>query len=121
MTEFEEDKALIEMIQEGVCFFGNMWHPDKPCKPENFLGIGVFLNCNDLFYWGTADAEPFGRSDIEDIYAAWKEDRKEHKYKLDIWACKHRNLQPQKPIKNKMIEVGVWTDELDTLPAPAPS
>ena len=116
---FDEEAALIKLLQEEVCFFGSFWHPDKHMKEKGaYLGIGVFVNCNDLFYWACADGESLDDSDVEYLYRCYLTN---NNWGGSIWACKKRNLQPQVPMKKDMIKDGVWTDELEALPKPEPS
>jgi hypothetical protein len=116
---FLDKEALLILLREEVCFFGSVWHPDKKMSDEGaFLAIGVFVNCNDLFYWACADAERIGHSEVEDLYRQHLADKQ---WGAWIWCCKHRKLQPQEPVKKDMIKAGAWTDELEALPKPAPS
>lgn len=116
---FLYDEALRILLREEVCFFGSVWHPDKKMSDEGaFLAIGVFVSCNDLFYWACADSEDINFGEVEDLYRHYLNDNKWGSW---IWCCKHRKLQPQVPVKADMIKDGVWTDELEALPEPAPS
>lgn len=122
---FDEEGAIIKLLQDEVCFCGSIWHPDKPWhpkqegySPDNFLAIGIYVNCNDVFYWAQAEGEHFGFEDLEDLYRAHVLNPQ---WGSTIWACKHRNLQPQVPVKKEMIKDGAWNDELEALPCPEPS
>lgn len=105
---FDDEQALMKLLQERVCSFGSVWDSEE----ENYLGIGVFVNCNDLFYWACADGEIVTHANVENIYRHYVKDPK---WGVTIWACKQRGQQPQMPIKKRMIEVGVWTEELEKL------
>ncbi|MFH1560695.1 MAG: hypothetical protein ABID84_04735 [Chloroflexota bacterium] len=119
LSYFDEDKALIILLRNEVCFFGSIWHPDKKTDEEGaYLGIGVFVLCNDLFYWACADSEDLHMSEVEDLYRHYRQNKEWGGW---VWACKHRGLQPQKPVKVDMIKAGVWTEELEALPEPEPS
>lgn len=111
---FNETEALIILLQAGKCFFGSMWHPDKNIREKGaYLGIGVFVNCNDVFHWASADSEDLAMSEVEDLYRHHVVD---NKWGDVIWLCLRRKLQPQTPIKEDMIKDGAWTDELKALP-----
>lgn len=115
---FDYVEALLIMLREDVCHFGSGYHPDKQLSPESFITIGVYVGCNDLFYWASADAECVSFPEVEDLYRSWLDDPK---WGAWVWCCKRRKLQPQAPVKRDMIEDGVWTGELEALPVPAPS
>ena len=111
---FDEHQALMNLLKANVCFFGSVWHPDRDMDGKDaYLGIGVFVNCNDLFYWACADAETMKQSEVEDLY---RQHIANLRWGATLWACKHRNLQPQVPVKEKMIKEGVWNAELNALP-----
>ncbi|MFA5132503.1 MAG: hypothetical protein WC444_04265 [Candidatus Paceibacterota bacterium] len=111
---FNEEKALIELLNEGVCFFGSSWDPHKDTSEEGaFLCIGVFLNMNDTFGWATAEGESFDHYDVEDIYRLWKSKGGDG---VVEWVCLKRKLQPIRPVKDSMIKAGHWTEELEKLP-----
>ncbi len=85
----DENAALAEMLAaNGVLFVGGeqgpFFHgPNEEAKPAE-----IWINCNDMFAWGCADAEPLPHDKIGEFYKAWKAGRSTH------WACKSRNLQP---------------------------
>lgn len=111
---FNEEKALIELLNEAVCFFGSSWDPSKDMSEEGaFLCVGVFLNMSDTFSWATAESESFSHSDIEDIYRLWKSKGGDG---VVEWVCLKRKIQPIKPVKESMIKDGHWTEELEKLP-----
>lgn len=113
---FDEDTALAILIAEGVCFVSGQdyvapWsNTDKTCA--------VVVNCNDVFYWASGDAEPLPNSQIEKLYRMWKANKDWGSIK---WCCLHRNLRPQVPIVRDMKKDGFWDAELEALPAPSPS
>lgn len=119
--KFMEEWAIERLIRSGACFYGSIWHPDKPWGPkegENLLGIGVCVSLNDVFYWACADCERLQWDTVKEVYDAYLSNPK---WGTTIWGCKKRNLQPQVPMKEDMIKDGVWTPELEVLPEPEPS
>ena len=102
--EFNEESAVIELLADGVLFTGPRGE-----------GVMLIVNCNDLFYWATADTEGCKYGELESLYKAWKDDPH---WGVSIWCCFHRQLQPQKPVREKMQRDGVWTDALAALPEP---
>jgi hypothetical protein len=113
---FDEDKALAILIAEEVCFVSGQdyqapWSPkDKSCA--------VVVNCNDVFYWATGDAEALPQSEIQTLYRMW---RANPKYGSDKWCCLRRHLRPQVPLVEMMKKDGFWDQDLEALPAPEPS
>lgn len=105
---FNDESAVIELLASGGLFISSKG-PDS---------ISLFVNCNDQFYWGTADAEEVGYVELKSLYDAWIADKH---WGMSIWCCHHRHLQPQKPMRERMIADGVWTDALAALPEPSPS
>lgn len=108
---FFEESALIELLAAGVLLMSGGYKSESDT-------IEVVVNCNDLFYWGTADAEPCGPDELQGLYNRWKADPI---WGVKIWCCIHRNLQPQAPICRKMQVLDAWTDELAALPMPKPT
>ena len=107
---FIEESALIELLADNVLFMGSGAPDFKMCR--------LLVNCNDLFYWGTADYEDVGYEELEPLYKAWKEGPANG---VSAWCCCHRGLRPQAPIETKWREAGLWSDELEALPKPEPS
>jgi hypothetical protein len=54
--------------------------------------------------------------DIPALYRCVKE-----KWGTSKWACKKRNLAPQKPVERDMRADGAWDDEMEALPKPPDS
>ena len=74
----------------------------------------IEVNCNDLFYWGTSDAEPLPFAQIPVLYKAIRADPKRG---CDKWACKQRGLRPQRLIEKRWREEGAWDAEMEALPS----
>ena len=55
--------------------------------------------CNDVFWWGTADAEPFDQQDIPALQQALDDcaaaDEYGHCYAATLFCARKRNLRPQ--------------------------
>jgi len=91
----EHAKALETLIEDEVV---NLSVQDDG-------SVKIWVNCNDFFMWGCADAEQCYPPDLEAIY-------KDH----NIWLCKKRNMQPQKPVIEYLKKRGVWNDEFEKFP-----
>jgi hypothetical protein len=81
--------------------------------------------CNDLFWWATADNEPlpllgFGaihEAPFWDLYARVRAGGHDG---AEVWCCLRRGMRPQTPIERQWRETGLWTAELEALPARDP-
>lgn len=107
----DESMAISQLLRNDELFMGA-----NPAKEEKT--IMLFVLCNDLFYWGCADAEPISPEELEIFYTAWLNDKR---WGTQKWVCRKRSLRPQVPIVKSMKEAGVWDDAMELLPAPAPS
>lgn len=62
--------------------------------------LTTFVNCNDLFYWASADLEPIkSDSDLKLFEECLKLD---DIYGATIYACRKRKMRPQNCILEKM-------------------
>lgn len=108
---FYQEVALSQMLYDDRFFVitGNLNKSDE--NPS--LTVALAVNCNDLFAWGCADFEPFMVSEIESLYQAWSSGEP---WAISKWCCRHRNQQPQPPIKRAMIKEGSWDQTMEALP-----
>lgn len=107
--EFEEEGALALMIINEVVFLNsNWWKKDWPEAAQKSISINV--NCNDVFAWGSADAETLPYSQIETLYKMW---RKDPSWGAAVWCMIQRNQMPQKPVEKRIREAAIW--DLDSL------
>lgn len=113
---YNEQKALACLLVADVCFLNviNIGTEDKP----DWTTV-VYVLANDTFAYACADAESISNSDGEEdseiiaLYKLWKE----HSFWGPVkWLCIKRNMQPLRPIKEKMINDNYWDETLDALP-----
>lgn len=127
-----EEQCLAQLLMDEVLFCnerevvehefkvvdGKMYHDEtKPIRVGESTTV-LFVLCNDLFYWATADGEPLPNSEIGNLYKLHMANKR---YGSIKWCCLRRNLRPQVPIVARMKEAGYWDAELEALPAPEPS
>ena len=113
----EDDRMLGEMLSagwDGPLFLGEyrggpFFEPNNPSNQS----LAVFVNCNDLFAWGCADAEPLPLSEVAALWRAWKADPV---YGSSKWACLRRGQRPQGPVERRWREHGTWGPEMEALP-----
>lgn len=110
---FNEELAVAILLANDVVFISGQDYK-APWAPEE-KSCAVVVNCNDVFYWACADAEPLPQGEIETLYKMWKANPK---YGADKWCCLRRNLRPQVPLVEMMKKDGFWDAELEALPAP---
>jgi hypothetical protein len=109
--------ALALLILEGVVV------PLAPAKrlDGSFTGPTICVLCNDLFWWGTADAEElpplgFGEEDEAPFWDLYARVRRDGHHGAEVWCCIHRGMRPQTPIEKDWRTSGRWTPELEALP-----
>ena len=101
---FEEGPALAHLlVNEAVFINSNWWRKDWPelaCE-----GIGVFVDCSDIFEWGCADGEPLPFDEIESLYRMWKKDPH---WGGAVWCIMRRKIGPQRPVADRIAKAGIW-------------
>ena len=75
--------------------------------------VVLFVNCNDLFAWGCADAESLPYDEVGKLFrmhranAGWGSQK---------WCAIRRNLKPQPPAQRLMEMAGAWDAQMEALP-----
>jgi len=112
-TKKRDDEIISELLTKKILFskfLGYCYHGENDIAGQT---ICLFVNCNDLFSFGCADAQEVNSSD--DLYELYESYQKDPEYGIDFWCCKKRDLQPQKIIKDIWKKNGAWNDELEKL------
>lgn len=109
---FDHEAALAILLGEGRLFCNSRVYLEENGDKADETVV-LFVNCNDLFAWGCADAESLTRDEIEEVYKAWKADPS---WGIDKWCCRKRRQQPQDPVIEQMKEAGVWDEDMEKLP-----
>ena len=82
--------------------------------------IVVFVNCSDVFAWGTADTEYVTvdeRADLRnELYRLLVYVLEDERWGATKFACWKRNLQPQKPMIDTLKKQGRWDEWWEALP-----
>jgi hypothetical protein len=93
---------------------------DIPNEDDSYTA-GIFMIANDVFAYASSDLEPItvhshyspnGEPEVIQLYNHIKTDSKFGWLK---WLCLKRGEQPINPLKNKMIEVGSWSEDMENL------
>lgn len=121
---FDDSAALTQLVAEDRIFVNyrryvvNDFHRE-PLPPgteqiSDHPTMVVFVNCSDVFAWGTADSEQIrSETDLKRLVAHL---RRDPAYGSVKWACQTRDEQPQAPWIQLLKEAGAWTKQLDDLP-----
>ena len=114
---FDVEDALVEMLKAGLLFansrqYNENWDKNGPVELSPGETIVLFLNCNDVFAWGCADAEPVAYNEVQELYTMWKADE----YGDMKWVCKKRNMRPQRAWVARIKERGHWDEFFEALP-----
>lgn len=69
---------------------------------KELTDVTVSVNCSDVFWWGTADAEDITPEDLDDLEQARKDlealgGYDHHVYADTLWVCRKRGMRPQGP------------------------
>lgn len=65
-----------------------------PTVDETEYDCTFFVQCNDLFYWASADAERIAPEEYPDLLKALDESPENG---AELWCARHRKLRPQAP------------------------
>lgn len=100
-----KENVLAVLLLEGLVFVN-----DYEVDDGEYTTV-IYVNANDVFMWGCADATTITQDELEEFY---KMSRNEYG---DIkWICKKRNIQPQSPLIKRIKDAGCWDDEFESLP-----
>lgn len=109
-AEYDEvEYKLAHLILDDTIFCNNGWWYEKEGKPWQKDRTTLHVNCNDVFYWGCADAENICHGEIGDLYEMWKKDPM---WGAAAWCIKKRKQMPQGPVADRMTKAGWDLQEL---------
>ena len=104
------EDAIAILLHENVLFANSRPYYDKftdRLYPETVL---LFVCCNDTFDYAAADADSITLSEIKDLFKLWLLNKT---YGPVVWSCQKRKRQPLPELKKKLIELNLWTPELE--------
>ena len=108
---FEKDKAMARLIAEDLVFLGSAYY-EKEWPEDARRSTILCVNCNDIFAWGCADAEPVFLDEIRSLYDHWIADRC---WGTAKWCAIKRNQKPQPPVIEMMKKQGSWDGQMEVL------
>lgn len=106
MTPYEAAEVFALFAEADDFDCGVFWRVDM--TPGANREMTLFAECNDLFFWATADAEPITVADVPLLRQALGDLRPlRAEYEMGhLFAARKRKLRPQKPCY-KDIDPGV--------------
>ncbi len=113
VEDLVEDDALAMLLLAGHIFV----LPADAHYDNRLEAAGMYVNCNDTFFWATADMEPLPVDEIGNLYKlCFDKDGNPLRFGSTVWACLRRKMRPQHPLEKMIKKVGAWTKELEALP-----
>ena len=109
----DDEEAVSILMANGILFVSGQDYAAP--WDSNERTAAVLVECNDVFYFGTSDAEPLPRKEILNLYSMWEKDRNNGVIK---WCCLRRGIRPQARLVELMKADGSWDNELEALPLP---
>ena len=104
---FEPEAALaILLMNEVISLNTHWWEDDWPEQARKATSLNV--NCNDVFAWGCSDAEGISYHELEELYHLWLQFPV---WGAELWCVMKRGQMPQKPVADRMRQVGIDLDE----------
>ena len=104
---FLEDRAVAMLLAEGVCHVEFEEHADYPT-------MTVVVTGSDVMAWGMSEGvEIRSEEELRRLTDLHLQDRQ---WGAVQWIAERYHRKPQKPMEDRMREVGSWTEELEALP-----
>src|SRR5690606_6019592 len=109
---YKDKENLLAIIQAIVaCSFGHLgydlndlsfryWEPEE-LGPGHPGGLQAYVNCNDVFYWGSADCEEITKENIHLLIQSVKDCYEiggywcASEFSDTLFACRSRGMRPQ--------------------------
>ena len=96
------EAALAILLREEVLF----------ASAGSEAAIVLSVNCNDVFGWRCADAEPLPYDEVGNLYRAWSSGP----WGVARWCCLRRRQRPQARVEARMRQAGAWDEAVEALP-----
>lgn len=107
IDHFCDNSALAILLIKEVVFINSFWWK-KEWPDEAKKSLAICVNCNDTFYYASADAETATYDDIKDLYQHWKKDPI---YGSTVWCIKKRKQRCLEFHYNRIKEKNIWDIE----------
>jgi hypothetical protein len=109
---YYEEEMLIRLLKDDVLFPNGREYicpVSKKVEPETLV---LFMNCNDVWAWASADAIEVAFDELPELLKYHLEDPR---WGATKWACRKRNMRPQRPIRERMKQDESWDDLMESL------
>jgi hypothetical protein len=107
-----EEDILAYLLKEDVAFVNSREYlciDGETKQPETLV---IFVNCNDIWAWACAEGLEITLDELPELCEMYMKDSGWGAIK---WACKKRNMRPQKPIRDDMKKDNAWCDMMESL------
>lgn len=110
--EPDENSMLAKLLDENILFANSFAYAysDGVLRGRT---ITLFVLCNDVFAWATADAEDITIEELPQLFEMYE---KNPKCASTQWVCVKRNEKPQEPMIKWLKENNGWNETLEALP-----
>lgn len=102
---------FITLSEEHQNIVGDLLIRDKLDVQFHKEKMHMYVNCNDVFAWGCADAEDISLDELKRYQQLSKT-----KWGDVKWVCIKRNEKPQYPMIWDMHKDGEWDEQMEALP-----
>ena len=111
----DHEAMAAHFLEENILFVNSRRYicdeeKEELSKDETLV---LFLNCNDVFAWGCADAECVSYNELPELFKLYEANKD---CGCIQWVCIKRNEKPQAPIIKYMKEKNGWNDVMESLP-----
>lgn len=107
-TFFDPEMAISYLLKNQVLF--SNYRKYEAYENSFSRTCVLFVNCNDIFAWGCADAEDLPSE--EALEALYKLCVQYPTWGSAIWCCQRRKMQPQRPVAEYMKKANEWPAEI---------
>ena len=108
-----DEEILAYLLFKGIVFVNSRKYvnidDNQTVMPSTTI---IFVNCNDIWAWGCADAEEVTKKELPVLCRMYMGDKR---WGVLKWACRKRGMRPQFPIRRDMKELGVWSEMMESL------
>lgn len=79
--------AVLKLVEKHNAYGDLFWRTGG-----EYGEVSFFINCNDLFWWGTADVEPLTAADLEAFDQSMKDSPTSG---AELYCARRRKMRPQ--------------------------
>jgi len=102
--EFNYEAAMTVLLLEKKIILNSYWW-QKDWGEEQRNIISAMVVCNDVFIWGSADAEALDFKELKDLFNHYEKDPI---WGTEVWCIKKRGIMPQQPVFEAIQAGKIW-------------